>query len=215
MTTRLYTPRQIVALNLARARRLRGLTQAEAADLVDRCGGRRWSQVSWSMLECSIDDGHRSCHFDINDLVALAQAFEVPIGWFLTPPGEADARFAAPGDDSENGVDFGILLDIVFGLDEGIQEWLELLATAASVREPNAELTELATARVAAAVRLTFGDVRAACQVIDNLIWWLHALDEEVGCAADDPARLSGPQSAIAGEDNDAEISPSVESASR
>lgn len=170
MTSRLYTPRQVVALNLARARRLRGLTQAEAANLVARHGGRRWSQVSWSILECSIDDGHRSCHFDINDLVALAQAFQLPIGWFLTPPSDPDARFAAPGDHSEDGVDFAILLDVVFGLGEGIHEWVELLAAAASVHEPSAELTDLATARVAAAVRLTFGDVQAACQVIDNLI---------------------------------------------
>lgn len=102
----------------------------------------------------------------------------------------------------------------MFGLDEGIQEWLELLATAASVHEPNAELTELATARVAAAVRLTFGDVRVACQVIDNLIWWLHAVDE-VSAAAGVPARLSGPLTADADEDGDAETAHSVRSASR
>ena len=164
-----------------------GALPGRSRRLVARHSGRRWSQASWSMLERSIDVGHRSCHFDINDLVALAQAFELPIGWFLTPPSEPEARFAAPGDESENGVDFGNLLDVVFGLDAGIQEWLKLLSTAASVHEPNAELTELATTRVAAAVRLTFGDVRAACRVIDNVIGWLDSLDEEVRAAASVP----------------------------
>lgn len=47
------TPNQVVAYNLARARKVRGWTQEEAADRLERHLGVRWSNVVFSAAERS------------------------------------------------------------------------------------------------------------------------------------------------------------------
>lgn len=66
--------------------------------------------------------GRHIRQFDIDELVAFARAFDLPIGWFLLPP----PPWAQPGvpvkldtpDAGEFGHTLGILIDLVFGTPE-------------------------------------------------------------------------------------------------
>src|SRR6478736_4234953 len=87
--TRAWTCNQIVAYNLARARLLRGWTQEEAGRALAPYLGQRVSAASWSAMERSIDGG-RVKQFSADELLALARGFDLPIGWFLTPPPRTD-----------------------------------------------------------------------------------------------------------------------------
>src|SRR5438309_2341992 len=80
-----WTPNQIVAYNVARARLLRGWTQEQAAEALAPYLGARLSSASFSALERSVAGG-RIRQFDADELLALARGFDLPIGWFLTPP---------------------------------------------------------------------------------------------------------------------------------
>lgn len=80
------TPNQRVAYNLRRARKLRGWTQAEAAEKLEPYLGRRWSKASFSIAECSTDNGHRVRRFGADEIVAFAEGFDLPITWFLDEP---------------------------------------------------------------------------------------------------------------------------------
>src|SRR4051794_151231 len=95
--TRAWTCNQIVAYNLARARLLRGWTQDQAAQNLAPYLGQRLSAASWSAMERSVDGG-RIKHFTADELLALARGFEVPIGWFLTPPPASDGIALATAD---------------------------------------------------------------------------------------------------------------------
>lgn len=84
------TPNEVVAYNLAQARRLRRLTQEEAAQRLERYLGVRWSKAVFSSAERSIA-GVRVREFTADEIVAFARAFELPVTWFFLPPGgEAD-----------------------------------------------------------------------------------------------------------------------------
>jgi transcriptional regulator with XRE-family HTH domain len=76
---------QIVASNLARARRLRGWTQAETVKQLDQRAGVQTTVVNLSAYERSVD-GKRRREFDADDLLAYARTFQLPITWFLLPP---------------------------------------------------------------------------------------------------------------------------------
>lgn len=97
------TANQVVAHNLRAARELRGLTQAQAAEALERFTGERWSVPVFSTAERSIT-GTRIRVFDADLIHAFARAFELPIGFFFLPPDGAtsvgldDARYtpAAP-----------------------------------------------------------------------------------------------------------------------
>src|SRR3974390_3261592 len=80
-------PNQVVAQNLPRARELRGWTQEEAADALAPYLGARLSGASLSAIERSIR-GTRVKVFSADELVALSRAFELPLGWWFTPPDE-------------------------------------------------------------------------------------------------------------------------------
>lgn len=90
-----WTPNQLVAYNLARARQLRGWTQEQAAsELAKYQDGVEWSKVTWSAAERSID-GKRVRQFTADDLLALSQAFALPLTWWFLPPGsEEDVTIA-------------------------------------------------------------------------------------------------------------------------
>ena len=78
------TPNQVVAANLIAAREELGLTQEEAAVRIERYLGEHWSKAAFSARERSVD-GVRIREFTADELVAMAMAFDRPIGWFFLP----------------------------------------------------------------------------------------------------------------------------------
>ena len=112
------TPNQIVAANLARARKERGWTQDQAAEFLAPLLGFRWSKATFSVAERSVD-GDRIRDFSADELVAFSIAFGLPITWFLIPPEPEDGsdevpRVAMP-DGGPRGHKPSMLVDRLFG----------------------------------------------------------------------------------------------------
>jgi hypothetical protein len=82
------TGNRLVAYNLARIRRERGLTASQAADLMFPFLEQQWSNSTFSVAERSYSHETRVRQFTADDLVALSMAFRVPPGYFLLPPAE-------------------------------------------------------------------------------------------------------------------------------
>ncbi len=76
---------QIVAYNFRQARELRGLTQEEAAQALERLLGQRLPQASISAIERAYE-GDRRREFDAHEILAFALAFDLPLVWFFLPP---------------------------------------------------------------------------------------------------------------------------------
>lgn len=95
---RSWTPSQVVAHNMARARRLRGWTQEATAERLSAITGSKWTAVTVAQAESSIG-GSRVRQFTANELVGLARTFDVPVSWFFLPPdpGEGPDRLDAGG----------------------------------------------------------------------------------------------------------------------
>lgn len=124
-----WTPNQVVAYNVARARLLRGWTQEQAAEALEPFLGQRLSSASFSALERSVDGG-RIREFSADEIFALARGFKLPIGWFFTPPSAIeDIGIAAPDVKKGWALDPRELLDAVLGTDETLAEWREALMT--------------------------------------------------------------------------------------
>ena len=87
---RTMTPNQVVAYNLARARALRGWTQEEAAEKLAPYWGSRLSFASFSAMERSAWRVDRVKVFSADELLALSRTFDLPIGFFFTPPPPAE-----------------------------------------------------------------------------------------------------------------------------
>lgn len=140
---RTWTPNQVVAYNLARAREHRGWTQKEAAErLQAHLGGKPWSVTAWSAAERSVG-GERVRQFDADELIAFARTFDLPITFFLLPPpdGEADV-YSAGGEKSATA---GELTEAVVGykdeLGARVFEVLDSLPPSARTRLQNSYLT--------------------------------------------------------------------------
>lgn len=93
------TMNQLVAWNLRAARLERGWKQDEAAERLEPYLGERWSRTTFSAAEEGTISGRRIRQFTANDVAAFAQAFEVPVLWFLMPP--AEERFLIQVSESE------------------------------------------------------------------------------------------------------------------
>ncbi len=76
---------EIVAYNFKAARELRGLTQEETAQLLERSLGQRLPQASISAIERAYE-GDRRREFDAHEILAFALAFDLPLVWFFLPP---------------------------------------------------------------------------------------------------------------------------------
>ncbi len=115
------TPNQVVAYNLPRARRVRGWTQEQAAEALAPYLGTRWSVANFSAIERSVDGG-RIRQFTADDLVALSRGFDLPIGFFLTPPasGAEGVRITTP-DTKGRGADPVVMMDALLGTDENFK----------------------------------------------------------------------------------------------
>jgi transcriptional regulator with XRE-family HTH domain len=196
---RTYSPNQVVALNIARARAMRGWTQEQASEALAPYLGTRWSNASFSAVERSIA-GARVKQFSADELVALARGFDLPLGWFfLPPPPEEDAGLHSK-EAGSRGVDMGVLLDIVLGTPTSTPPWRDALlayaaATAGSERVPghgNVEerLEGLAELRAANELRQAFGDVAEARDVLLRLAGMLDRLSgPEPADPSHEPAR--------------------------
>lgn len=202
---RTYTPNQVVALNVARARAMRGWTQEQASSALAPFLGARWSNASFSAVERSIA-GLRVKQFSADELVALARGFDLPVAWFfLPPPPEEDAGLHSP-EATTRGVDMGVLLDVILGTPSSTPPWREaLLAYAAATARAEAEgagtgaagsgtveerLDGLAQLRAAGEVREAFGDVAEARDVLLRLAGLLDRLDApDADVTAHEPAR--------------------------
>jgi hypothetical protein len=82
--TLVLSPCQIVAWNLERIRRERGLTQEQAAKKLEPYLGYRLSRAAFSQAERCLYGKLR--RFDADEIVAFARAFQVPIPYFFGPP---------------------------------------------------------------------------------------------------------------------------------
>ncbi len=83
----------IVALNLKRARELRGLSQAETGELLGDHLPKPWSAATVSAAERCWERGPERS-FTANELDGFSRAFRLPMLWFLLPPerDEGDGR---------------------------------------------------------------------------------------------------------------------------
>ena len=198
---RTMTPNQIVARNVVRARELRGWTQEQAADALAPYLGAKLSTASFSALERSAVSVSRIKQFSADDLLALSRGFDLPIGFFFTPPppGE-DAGLHAP-DAGVKGLDPIVLLDAILGRPGNLELWGdELLAYSASSapmpknrrEKPSVSPADLAqrlipltALRARALLRSSFGDTADAADVLDRLAELLRQLDDP----EDEPTR--------------------------
>ena len=144
-----YTPNQLVAYNLWRARMLRGWTQEQVAARLEPFLGERWSKASYSVAESSWRGG-RQRRFSAAEIMACAQTFHVPIAWFFLPilPSPDGSGYEAmipvvsrtgrakkagrSGEQQPWELPPGRLIDLLFGGD--VEAFMErLAATAAAV----------------------------------------------------------------------------------
>lgn len=121
-----WTPNQIVAHNISKARLLRGWTQDQAAEECAPYLGTRLSPASWSALERSVDGG-RIREITADELVAFARAFDVPIGFLLTPPSAWDSHVVATPDAGPDGLEPVEMFDVVIGTDDNLAAWGQYL----------------------------------------------------------------------------------------
>lgn len=194
--TTAWTPNQIVAYNVARARLLRGWTQEQAALELAPYLGQRLSTASFSALERSIDGG-RIRQFNADELLALARGFQLPIGWFFTPPSRMDnINLATP--DHPNGTDPAVMLDAVLGTPETLTAWRQVLLTWPSMRHrvrvlPDGTLQHLGREepdihhrldnhtklRAQMTIREQFGDLDAALDALHRIQTLITNLDND------------------------------------
>ncbi len=205
---RTMTPNQIVALNVAKARALRGWTQDQAAEALAPYLGAKLSGQSFSALERSAWTVNRIKQFSADELLALSRGFDLPIGYFFTPPPpEQDSALHAP-DAGMKGLDPIIVLDAILGTPDNLGEWeRELLAYAASTAPQPANKREkphvspsdlpqrvqpLVGLRAQAVLRNQFGDTTAASDVLQRLAQALRDLDQTAPDGSADERAATG-----------------------
>jgi transcriptional regulator with XRE-family HTH domain len=105
---------QVVAYNFRRARELRGLTQDEAADRIERFLGVRLSQRSISAIERSYE-GEQRREFDAQEILMFACAFDLPLAWFFVPPPGDTRRFRGTSDTVTE------LFSLLFGREDQVE----------------------------------------------------------------------------------------------
>ena len=180
---RTYSPNQLVAYNVGRARALRGWTQERTAEELAPFLGRRWSRASYSAVERATGDA-RVKQFSIDELIALARGFRLPVLWFLLPPSmEEDPGLSVP-DGTSQGLEFTDYLKILFGeseterlYEDALQQWIsDTTLVGLAGTGIHHLLNTIKSPHVQALVTQTLGDVdqaevtlRRALEVLDGL----------------------------------------------
>jgi hypothetical protein len=199
-----WTPNQLVAHNIAKARLLRGWTQDQAAEACEPYLGKRLSPASWSALERSVDGG-RIREITADELVGFARGFDLPIGFFLTPPSAWDGHVVATPDAAPDGLAPIELFDVVIGTPENLAEWEDFLQSWPDPRhrvrvQPDGSMENLgrleedvhprlrgpAALRATLLLRDEFGDIDNARDLLARLIAVLDDLDV-APAASEDP----------------------------
>jgi transcriptional regulator with XRE-family HTH domain len=205
---RVMTANQVVAYNVIKARALRGWTQEQAAEALAPYLGAKLSGPSFSALERSAMKVDRIKQFSADDLLALSRGFDLPIGYFFTPPPpEMDAGLYGP-DAGTKGLDPIVLLDAILGTPDNIGYWMDdLLAYAASHapmprskrEKPSvspADLPErlapLVDLRARALLRNALGDLDGAGDLLERLAEALRGMDDEAQSGTTDQATRPG-----------------------
>lgn len=170
-----YTPNQLIALNLARARNERGWTQEETARRLRPYLGSRWSVASLSAIERSVM-GSRIKQFSADELFAIARTFDLPIGWFFSPPpNEPHVRYAAP--DSPVGHSFRILVEALLGTEAGrtafeqnMLSWAATQIGSFDTDEVMSSITQDRDLRTRQRLYAAFGDIEEVKEVLTRLL---------------------------------------------
>lgn len=110
---------QIVSYNFQRAREERGWTQVEVSDRLIPLLGYELRQAGVSTIE-TCGRGNRRRAFAANELLAFAQCFDLPLGWWFIPSPEWAGRPCDPSNVR--------LLDVVVGSDNGWAALVKALA---------------------------------------------------------------------------------------
>lgn len=139
---RRWTPSQVVAHNVTRARELRDLTQVEVAERLSRFTGSNWSQATVAQAEGSVS-GQRVRQFTANELVALARTFDLPVLFFFLPPDDGSGRLMT--DDAKGGLPWEYLVVLLLGhrdsfpiLADRTANWSHLLAPGIDIPRSDA-----------------------------------------------------------------------------
>lgn len=108
------TVNQLVAYNLARARRHKGWTQDETANRLTVATGKRWTSATLGAAERSWETG-RTREFNANELLAFCVIFHQPLAYFFLPREECDGDEAySLGTPGDGGADFVGALELAF-----------------------------------------------------------------------------------------------------
>ncbi len=113
MSESVVNANRVVAYNLERARKARGLSQEEARELL-KVEGIDWSKATYSAAERSWD-GKRVRQFEADELVAFARAFEVPVIFFFLPPRPADRDEVTAVSVGGPDISWSEMLDVILG----------------------------------------------------------------------------------------------------
>ncbi len=183
------TPNQLVGYNLWCARQERGWTQAQAAEALEPHLGVRWTVAQVSAAERSVD-GTRVRQFTADDLVAFAQAFDVPITYFFIPPRPGATWSKVKPGTSEDALNrtMAVMIDLILG---DSTDGAPLLAKHLHevMRDLDPALFSDAQERIFALARLRLlGVVGHAVGSIGGWQQSLRALADELGALEDDVA---------------------------
>lgn len=176
---------QIVAYNLAQARMWRRWTQEQTAEAIEPYLGVRWSKASVSQAERSVD-GNFVRNFSADEIVAFAQAFDLPVTWFFMPPApviQPGAHAMLVARDGTNPQPLATLVELVFGtrsqqatLTMRLQAWLKMVSSE-TLTEAQQRITDLTTAHVTALLRDSFAQLRDWQTSLHNIANHLEDLE--------------------------------------
>lgn len=121
---------QIVAHNMAAARELREMTQAEVADALSAATGAKWSATTVAQAEGSVA-GTRIRQFTATELVALSRIFDLPITYFFMPSSDPDIGFKT-ADSPRGGWSWEYLLTLVWSHEDNYPLLADRAAEASS-----------------------------------------------------------------------------------
>jgi hypothetical protein len=140
---------------------------------------------------------HRIRQFTTDDLVALCRGFDLPLGFFMTPPasGPEGVRIATP-DTKGRGADPTVMMDALLGTDDNFKYLEDVLGCWGAFAGRRAVFTDgkwedkgpvvtdqlprarrLARLRGKVVLRQEFGELDSARQVLSRLVEVIDDLD--------------------------------------